>query len=104
MTTPPPKRGRTRRQTPRELYPDWPNDTTAEGAHGIVQDFVSNLATFVESATAAGTSQAELCRQAGVVKSVLTKVLQGDVWPDSVTVAKFETVARRRLWTGPRPE
>lgn len=100
MTTPPTGRGRSRRPSPRELYSAWPHDDVT-GPHAIVQDFVANLAAFVESETEAGTSQAELCRQADVAKSVLTKVLHGDVWPDSVTVAKFETVAGRALWVGP---
>lgn len=100
MTAQPTGRGRPRRQTPRELYPAWPHNQV-EGAHALVQAFVSNLVTFVESEVEAGVTQAELCRRAGVAKSVLTKVLQGDVWPDSVTVAKFETLAGRGLWDGP---
>ncbi len=27
----------------------------------------------------------------------------GDVWPDSLTGAKFETLAGRRRWAGPNP-
>ena len=100
MTAQPTGRGRPRRQTPRELYPAWPHDQV-EGAHALVQAFVANLATYVESEAEEGVTQAELCRRAGVAKSVLTKILQGDVWPDSVTVAKFETVAGRGLWEGP---
>lgn len=100
MTAQPTGRGRPRRQPPRELYSDWPHDQV-EGAHALVQAFVSNLARYVESEAEEGVTQAELCRRAGVAKSVLTKILQGDVWPDSVTVAKFETLAGRGLWEGP---
>ena len=96
-------RGRTSRPSPRELYPEWPHDTrvSAEPADGIVQGFVANLAAFVEAQTGAGVSQAEVCRRAGVAKATLTKVLHGDVWPDSRTVARFETAADVRLWEGP---
>ncbi|WP_181996937.1 hypothetical protein [Corynebacterium diphtheriae] len=101
-TAEPTRRGRATRPAPREVYPTWPHGT-AEGPDELVRAFVSNLAAFVESQAEAGASQAELCRQAGVTKSVLTKVLHGDVWPDSLTVAKFETLAGRRLWVGPKP-
>lgn len=100
MTEARPGRGRTSRPSPHTLYPDWPHDTTATGAHGLVQDFVANLAGFIDEQTAHGVSQAELARRAGAGKATVTKVLHGDVWPDSVTVARFELLAGRRLWDG----
>ncbi|MDK8563248.1 helix-turn-helix domain-containing protein [Corynebacterium pseudodiphtheriticum] len=102
MTTPAtPGRGRTSRPAPNALYPAWPSDPTCHGADALVQTFVANLATVVETNLTAGVSQAELCRRAGVGKATLTKILQGAVWPDSRTVARFETAVQQRLWVGP---
>lgn len=101
MTEHKPGRGRTTRPSPYLLYPDWPNDDTATGAHALVQQFVANLAEFVQEQAAQGVSQAELARRAGIGKATVTKVLHGNVWPDSVTVARLEQLAGRRLWNGP---
>lgn len=93
-------RGRTSRPSPRDLYPKWPHDirVAEEPADSIVQNFVANLATFVEKQADEGVSQAEVCRRAGVAKATLTKVLHGEVWPDSRTVAKLEAMAGTTLW------
>lgn len=93
-------RGRRRRESPRQLYPDWPHDKAVSGAHALVQQFVANLADFATTQAKQGASQAELARRAGVAKATLTKVLHGDTWPDSLTVARFEHLAGRRLWDG----
>ena len=100
MTETKPTHGRAARPKPRALYPAWPDDTTAEGAHALVQAFVRNLATFADEQAGHGVSQSELARRADVAKATLSKVLRGDVWPDSVTVARFEHLAGRRLWDG----
>ncbi|WP_298576776.1 hypothetical protein [uncultured Lawsonella sp.] len=102
MTTPAtPGRGRTSRPAPNALYPAWPHDPTCVGADALVQTFVANLAAVVESNLTTGVSQAELCRRAEVGKAALTKILQGAVWPDSRTVARFETAVQQRLWVRP---
>lgn len=93
--------GRTPRPSPRTLYPAWPDDAGAEGAHALVQAFVRNLAAYVAEQAGHEVSQAELARRSGVAKATVSKVLRGDVWPDSVTVARFEQLAGRRLWNGP---
>lgn len=82
------------------MYPAWPDDTAADGAHGLVQAFVRNLAAYADEQAGHGVSQSELARRADVAKATLSKVLRGDVWPDSVTVARFEHLAGRRLWDG----
>ncbi|MDK8769118.1 helix-turn-helix domain-containing protein [Corynebacterium freneyi] len=92
--------GRAARPKPRALYPAWPDDSTADGAHALVQAFVRNLAAFADEQADHGVSQSELARRADVAKATLSKVLRGDVWPDSVTVARFEHLAGRRLWDG----
>lgn len=100
--------GRPARPSPRLLYPDWPHDRSAKGAHGLVQCFVKNLAAYFESeSTEQGHSYAELSRRAEVAKATTSKILHGDVWPESVTVARFEQLAGRRLWDGtitPNPD
>ena len=101
MTENKPTHGRAARQKPRALYPAWPEDPAADGAHALVQVFVRNLAAYVNEHAGHGVSQAELARRAGVGKATLSKVLRGEVWPDSVTVARFEHLAGRRLWNGP---
>lgn len=93
--------GRTPRPSPRTLYPAWPADDTATDAHALVQAFVRNLAAYVTEQAGHGVSQSELARRSGVAKATMSKVLRGDVWPDSVTVARFEQVAGHRLWNGP---
>lgn len=93
--------GRPPRPSPRTLYPAWPDDAGAEGAHALVQAFVRNLAAYVTEQAGHDVSQAELARRSGVAKATVSKVLHGDVWPDSVTVARFEQLAGRRLWNGP---
>ncbi|HAT6436825.1 TPA: helix-turn-helix transcriptional regulator [Corynebacterium striatum] len=70
------------------------------GAHALVQVFVRNLAAYANEQAGHGISQAELARRADVAKATLSKVLRGEVWPDSVTVARFEHLAGRRLWNG----
>lgn len=94
------KQGRTKRPPPRETYPRWPHDESATAEAGIVQTFVANLAAFTARQADSGVSQAEVCRRAGVAKATLSKVLHGDVWPDSLTVARFEQLAGTRLWDG----
>lgn len=101
MTETKPTHGRAARQKPRALYPAWPEDPAAIGAHALVQVFVRNLAAYVSEHAGHGVSQAELARRADVAKATLSKVLRGEVWPDSVTVARFEQLAGRRLWNGP---
>ena len=101
MTETKPTHGRAARQKPRALYPAWPEDPAAIGAHALVQVFVRNLVAYVAEHAGHGVSQAELARRAGVGKATLSKVLRGEVWPDSVTVARFEHLAGRRLWNGP---
>ncbi|HAT1324083.1 TPA: helix-turn-helix transcriptional regulator [Corynebacterium striatum] len=59
-----------------------------------------NLAAYANEQAGHGISQAELARRADVAKATLSKVLRGEVWPDSVTVARFEHLAGRRLWNG----
>jgi ribosome-binding protein aMBF1 (putative translation factor) len=100
MTKTKPTHGRAVRPKPRALYPAWPEDTTAVGAHALVQAFVRNLAALAEEQAGHGVSQSELARRADVAKATLSKVLRGDVWPDSVTVARFEHLAGRLLWDG----
>ncbi len=100
MTETKPTHGRAARPKPRALYPAWPGDTTATGAHALVQAFVHNLAAYAAEQAGHGVSQSELARRADVAKATLSKVLRGDVWPDSVTVARFEHLAGRRLWDG----
>ncbi|MGQ4491565.1 helix-turn-helix transcriptional regulator [Corynebacterium diphtheriae] len=101
MTETKPTHGRAPRPKPRALYPAWPEDPAATGAHSLVQAFVRNLAAYVAEQAGHGVSQTELARRADVAKATLSKVLRGDVWPDSVTVARFEHLAGRRLWDGP---
>ena len=100
MTETKPTHGRAARPKPRALYPAWPEDPAADGAHALVQAFVHNLAAYAEEQAGHGVSQSELARRADVAKATLSKVLRGDVWPDSVTVARFEHLAGRRLWNG----
>lgn len=90
--------GRPARPSPRLLYLDWPHNQSAKGAHGLVQYFVKNLATDRESEpTEQGHSYAELSRRAEVAKATTSRILHGDAWPDSVTVARFEQLAGHRL-------
>ena len=83
------------------MYPAWPDDDTATGAHSLVQSFARNLAAFVTEQANQGISQAELGRPSGLAKATVSKIFHCGVWPDSVTVAHFEQLTGRRLWNGP---
>ena len=53
------------------------------------------MAAYANEQAGHGISQAELARRADVAKATLSKVLRGEVWPDSVTVARFEHLGLR---------
>lgn len=78
----------------------WPRAPLADH-HGarVAQALALNLALALEEC---GWSVAELSRRSGASRLTIANVLQGEVWPDLLTIAGLEKALDRDLWPGRR--
>lgn len=88
--------GRRGRDKPNEISGDWPSAPVPDAVHEAVRRYVQNLRAAIGDdsirATAARTQ---------VNYSTLHAILDGEAWPDAITVARTEHGLGRRLWDGP---
>ncbi|MBF9335799.1 hypothetical protein G3N30_05985 [Microbacterium lacticum] len=88
--------GRRGRDKPNEVSDNWPLTPLPDAVHEAVRRYVVNLRTAMgdESIRAAAA-------RTQVNYSTLHAILDGDAWPDAITVARTEHGFGRRLWDGP---
>lgn len=88
--------GRRGRDKPNEISGDWPNLPVPDPIHEAVRRYVVNLRTAV-----GGDSIRAAATRTQVNYSTLHAILDGEAWPDAITVARTEHGLGRRLWDGP---
>lgn len=89
---------RSARYTPREhlISGEWPTGRFDDTAAEAVAGFVARLREAM-----GGRSLREVEALTDVSYSGLSKVLNGDVWPDAQTIARLEEGLEASLWVGP---
>jgi hypothetical protein len=83
-----------RRVRPFELVDgDFLEGVSTDPLGRIAQSFARNLRDAV-----AGQSGRAFERESGMSNAIVTRILNGRVWPDAVTIARLEIATGRALW------
>lgn len=84
---------RTTRPTPRELAVDWPRVASGDPIGEIARGFTLNLIEAIGDRSLRSVAEAT-----GVGHASLSRIIEGQLWPDMWTVARLERGLGRALW------
>ena len=85
--------GRTARAAPRDTCKGWPNRVCKDPIVETARQLALRLSAITQEL---GTR--EVARRAGVDVSVVSRIISGHSWPDTVTLARLERGLQVDLW------
>ncbi|AJK68596.1 hypothetical protein [Corynebacterium marinum] len=94
--------GRPARETPRELFPDWPDTPVPDPVFEKLRQLTLNLRyVILESPMRGRGSVRSFAAEIDMNHAILQKALRGDSILDSMTIARLEVELGISLWPSP---
>lgn len=86
---------RSARPAPRTFSTDWPNSECSDDVAEIARLLALRLKALTDE-----RGIREVARAAGISHSVVSRIVHGDAWADTATLARLELALGVDLWPG----